>query len=65
MLEFYEYMRFQLKRIFKNSDIELYELALLTAAFVHVFFLAGNCCCIFLYYVLVQLSETYFILPVL
>jgi len=42
MLEFYEYMRFQLKRIFKNSDIELYELALLTAAFVHVLFSGGE-----------------------
>jgi len=45
MLEVYEYVRFQLKRIF-NTDIELYELALLTAALVRFF--SG---CIFLYYV--------------
>ena len=61
MLEVYDYVMFQLKKIFKNSDIELYEFTLLTAALVHVLFSGKELLLYFLYYVLVHFSETYFI----
>jgi len=63
MLEVYDYVMFQLKKIFKNSDIELYEFTLLTAALVHVLFFGKELLLYFLYYVLVHFSETFY-LPV-
>ena len=54
MLEVYDYVKFQLKKIFKNGDIELYVFTLLTAALVHVLFFGKELLLYFLYYVLVH-----------
>jgi len=61
MLEVYDYVMFQLKKIFKNSDIELYEFTLLTAALVHVLFSGKELLLYFLYYVLVHFFLKHFI----